>query len=304
MISLERKSKLIILASTLAAAALAAVLAFQLLKPAGSLVEDLLSNYGEVVSSVRGALVRNSSCITIRFGSSDDVRSELLELADHLVKAAMQETQSPVEGDYIRYQYGGYESSYTYAQSESGWSYELKIVPKYYSYHEYEEKVTEKVREIVMDFGFDENTSDYEKIRTVYEYVCENVTYDRIHKKNENYFLRSTSYAALIWGNATCQGYCVTMYRLLREVGINTRIITGTADGETPDTLHAWNIVELDGAYYNIDVTWDAGKESWSYFLMGGDDFRDHAPGGEFTTAEFRAAYPISDRSYKERKEE
>lgn len=262
-------------------------------------VKSLLGNYDEVVDSVRGALVRYSSCITVRFKSDEDISSELLHLADELMVSAMDYTDNPVEGDYIRYQTGGYESSYTIERTETGWNNALKIVPKYYSYLEYEEKVTEKVREIISGFGFDENTSDYDKVRTVYDYVCRNVTYDRIHVRNDNYYLRSTSYAALIWGNATCQGYCVTIYRLLREVGINCRIVTGKAEGESSDNLHAWNIIELDEAYYCSDATWDAGKESYDYFLKGSSEFTDHTPGAGFTTSDFMSAYPIAEKSYR-----
>lgn len=260
---------------------------------------SLIGNCGDVVDSVRGALVRYSSCITVRFVSAEDIRPELLRLADELMDSAMEYTSSPVEGDYIKYQCGGYESSYTSELTDSGWENELRIVPKYYSYLEYEEAVTGKVQEIVADFGFDENTTDLEKIRVAYDYVCRNVTYDRIHARNENYCLRSTAYAALIWGNATCQGYCVTLYRLLREVGVNTRIITGSTEGESADVLHAWNIVELDNAYYNLDATWDAGKENYDYFLKG-SDFSGHVPGADFVTEEFRNAYPVAGRSYTE----
>lgn len=180
-------------------------------------MRSLLGNYDETVYSVRGALVRYSSCITVRFKTTEDVSSQLLRLADELMASAAEYTDSPVEGDYIRYQSGGYESSYTVERAADGWNNVLKIVPKYYSYLEYEEKVTEKVREIINGFGFDENTTDYEKVRTVYDYVCRNVTYDMIHVRNDNYFLRSTSYAALIWGNATCQG-CVFCIKPLRRV--------------------------------------------------------------------------------------
>lgn len=263
-------------------------------------MRSLLGNYDETVYSVRGALVRHSSCITVRFKTTEDVSSQLLRLADELMASAAEYTDSPVEGDYIRYQSGGYESSYTVERAADGWNNVLKIVPKYYSYLEYEEKIIEKVREIINGFGFDENTTDYEKVRTVYDYVCRNVTYDRIHVRNDNYFLRSTSYAALIWGNATCQGYCVTLYRLLREVGINTRIITGTADGENSDALHAWNIIELGKTYYSVDATWDAGKDAYECFLKGSSDFTGHTPGADFTAADFRAACPIAEKSYTE----
>ena len=263
-------------------------------------VRSLIGNYDEVVDSVRSALVRYSSCITVRFRTDEDVSSQLLRLADELMASAAEYTDSPVEGDYIRYQSGGYESSYTTEKTENGWNNALKIVPKYYSYLEYEEKVTEKVREIINGFGFGEKTTDYDKVRVVYDYVCRNVTYDRIHVRNENYYLRSTSYAALIWGNATCQGYCVTIYRLLRELGINCRIITGKAEGESPDNLHAWNIIELGKTYFCVDATWDAGKESYDYFLKGSSEFTDHTPGAGFTTADFMAAYPVAEKSYTE----
>jgi len=263
-------------------------------------VRSLLGNYDEVTDSVRGALVRHSSCITVRFKSAEDVSSHLLKLADELMASAVEYTDSPVEGDYIRYQSGGYESSYTTERTETGWNNALKIVPKYYSYLEYEDKVTEKVREIVDGFGFGNDTTDYDKVRTVYDYVCRNVTYDRIHVRNDNYYLRSTAYAALIWGNATCQGYCVTIYRLLREVGINCRIVTGKAEGESPDNLHAWNIIELGGTYFCSDATWDAGKENYDYFLKGSSEFTDHIPGAGFTTADFMTAYPVAEISYTE----
>ena len=307
MLRQKLKRRLITVCSIILLVISAGAVSARLIGAGQTPLDHLVSNNDEVVSLIRGALSRNSSCITVRFGTDDDIRPRLLELADMWVNSAMQETDSPVEGDYIRYQYGGYESSYTSTQTETGWAYQLRIVPKYYSYREYEELVTGKVREIIDGFGFDENTSDYDKIRTIYDYVCQNVSYDRIHKKNENYYLRSTCYAALIWGNATCQGYCVTLYRLLRESGINTRIITGTAEGEKPGTLHAWNIVELDGTYFNIDATWDAGKDEYEYFLKGSSDFTGHTPGAGFTTADFTARYPIAETSYRnteQRKEE
>ena len=55
---------------------------------------------------------------------------------------------------------------------------------------------------------------------------------------------------------AVCQGYAGLLYRLCLEMGISCRMITGTGNGGA----HAWNIVALDGKYYNADSTWDAGS--------------------------------------------
>lgn len=258
----------------------------------------LISNFDEAAAAIRGGMSRNSSCLTVRFTSKRDISSRLLELADALMKSAVEVTDAPNEGDYIRYQCGGYESSYTVEETDGVFSYSLKLTPKYYSYLEYEQAVTEKVSEIISGFGFDENTSDYEKICAIYDYVCGNVEYDRIHEKNPYYCMRSTAYAALIWGKATCQGYCTALYRLLKEVGVNVRIITGTADGTEEGVLHAWNIIELDGVYYCADATWDAGKDEYEWLLKGSADFAGHTPEEEFASGEFAENCPISESSY------
>lgn len=48
-----------------------------------------------------------------------------------------------------------------------------------------------------------------------------------------------------------------------------TCVIPGTGNG----ALHAWNIAELNGVYYNLDSTWDAGKDLYGYFLCSENDF-------------------------------
>ena len=80
-------------------------------------------------------------------------------------------------------------------------------------------------------------------------------------------------------------------------------MITGTAllpSGETE--AHAWNLVCIDGLYYNLDLTWDDQQGSDAYFLCGKSDFPDHIPDAEFTSKDFRMQYPIAEYRY-ERKE-
>ena len=108
--------------------------------------------------------------------------------------------------------------------------------------------------------------------------VPNRVSYDNVHKNNAHAHMRSTSYAAVIWHTATCQGYCVTLYRLRRDAGINTRIVTGIGLGvDNSQEYHAWIIVELNGIYYKLDAIWDAGRETYRYFLKGSEKlFRSH----------------------------
>lgn len=76
------------------------------------------------------------------------------------------------------------------------------------------------------------------------------------------------AYGALVEGKAVCEGYSRGMQLLLKERGIASTLITGTAkdDGES----HMWNLVCINGQNYYLDVTWDDGEDilSHTYFNL------------------------------------
>ena len=120
--------------------------------------------------------------------------------------------------------------------------------------------------------------------------MCENVTYDYENIDDPDYTLKFSAYAALIHKTAICQGYGTLMYRILNEVDVDTRFVAGFDDNGVD---HGWNLVEVDGSYYYIDATWDAGSEEYEYFLKGESDFVDHTP-----TSEFLDSYDIAESEY------
>lgn len=69
-----------------------------------------------------------------------------------------------------------------------------------------------------------------------------------------------TAYGALVNGEAVCEGYARAYQLLLYEFGINSTLVTGTANGEG----HMWNIVNIDGKNYHVDVTWDDRNDGGS----------------------------------------
>ncbi|MBO5246002.1 MAG: hypothetical protein J6B28_01940 [Eubacterium sp.] len=88
--------------------------------------------------------------------------------------------------------------------------------------------------------------SDYEKTEVLYRKLIKEVAYDMSAENNQNIL------SVFLGKETVCQGYaCATQY-LLHQVGVPCAIVTGEADGEP----HAWNLAELDGDYYYIDVTW------------------------------------------------
>lgn len=254
------------------------------------------TNADEVIETVRTAFRDRSAKITVGYTSSSDNMDDIPTVMNEIVRFALSETDDPGEGDYIYHQYGGYELAYTRTDSGNGSSYLITLVPEYYTDPRQEEKVTELVDEIISSLRLDGKTEE-QKVRAVYDYIYGNVEYDRIHRKNEHYRLKSTAYAALVNGCAVCQGYAVLTYRLLREAGLDARVITGTAVKSSGTEYHAWNIVRVDGEYYNIDITWDKLSGDHGYYLRGEESFSaDHIRDAEYSGDAFGAEYPMSHR--------
>ena len=145
-------------------------------------------------------------------------------------------------------------------------------------------KVTNVLKEIIKP-----SMTDHEKVKVIHDWIVLNLSYDTSLKKY-------TAYDGLVTGSTVCQGYSLLAYRMLERVGIDNRIVEGTAGGQ----LHAWNIVNLDGKWYHMDTTWDdptpdrKGKVSHSYYLLSDDEMaRDHIWTG-------KSKYPAAPAPYRE----
>ncbi|MBR6419176.1 MAG: transglutaminase domain-containing protein [Oscillospiraceae bacterium] len=257
------------------------------------------TNSDAIIAHIRRAMKNRDDTIIINYRSHADNMSDLGAIVRELMAYANAETDDPEEGDYLFQQYGGYEMQYSYRKEADEYCYELRITPDYYSTAAQEDMVRERVQSLIREWDFSRSTDDFEKVQTVCDYVAAHVDYDRIHMKNEHYHLKSTAYGALVNGYALCQGYAVTVYRLLRECGVPCRVITGEA--EKPDGTaesHAWNLVCLGGLWYQLDVTWNDQLETDAYFLCGTSDFPKHTPDAAYADAAFFAQYPHAESRY------
>ena len=257
------------------------------------------SNADSVIDTVRRALREKCSSITIEYSSSGDNMSDISAVVSEMMMFAMSETDDPCEGDYIYHQYGGYELNYSSTRNGETYSYTVTVIPQYFTDPAQEREVDARVTSVLSGAVHD-GMSEAEKARAIYDLVCESVSYDRVHKNKPHYHLKSTAYGALINGAASCQGYSVLMYRLLREAGLDARIITGNAVRESGTSeYHAWNIVRIGDKYYNIDATWDDLTGTDTRFLKGESEFgRDHIRDPEYCTEEFLEKYPVSDEDF------
>lgn len=209
--------------------------------------------------------------------------------------AALYHTGNPTEGDYLAMTIGASRMVYSHTILSNGvHTVEIAYHLTYYTTAEQEAELDALATDLLADLNL-WDASDREKISGIYDWMCQNITYDDSTPVDENDMLRYTAYAALKNRTAVCQGYAALFYRLALELGVDTRIIPGTGNG----ARHAWNIVELDGAYYNLDATWDAiwlqAGLPYNYFLQTEKDFKDHERDPKYLTDCFLRDFPIYD---------
>lgn len=213
-------------------------------------------------------------------------------ILDEIAEKAMEETGVPTQGDYIRWTYAGWSGSYSLESDDEGLHYVFVYDCKYYTTAAQEAELSEKIDSVLQSLDINDESSDYDVICAVYDYICANVSYDYDNLDDSEYLLKYTAYAAMINKTAVCQGYSALMYRMLQQKNIDCRLI--------PGSNHAWNIVAIDGVYYNADSTWDAGKDpkNYAYFLCGDSDFAEHTRYSEYSTEEFYRLYPMAETKY------
>ena len=254
---------------------------------------EYLTTVEEAAEEMRDQLKARSDTVTILYQSETDP-GKSTDFVREIYYAAREHTGIPTEGDYLRYQIGGYKCSISYKTSNSLYLCTLTYTITYYTTAAQEAEMDEAVASLISDLDLKDKT-DYQKIKSIYDYMCSNISYDYDNLEDDTYMLKYTAYAALINRTAVCQGYANLFYRLALEAGVDARLITGTGNGGG----HAWNIANLGDSYYYLDSTWDAGRASYKYYLKGKTDFGDHQNGEEFSSDEFFARYMIPETGYE-----
>lgn len=87
-------------------------------------------------------------------------------------------------------------------------------------------------------------------------YSQELFVHDKLAKEisfDQNNPLNQSAYSALVEGKSVCAGYSKAFQLVMHELGIPCYYITGKVEGSN----HAWNIVRINGDFYNVDVLWD-----------------------------------------------
>lgn len=153
-----------------------------------------------------------------------------------------------------------------------------KKIQIYYSYSleeakEIKSRIESKYNEIIEDAKKQDN--DFKKIKYVHDKLIEISKYEEYTEEE------MPSYQSIVSifdsGNTVCAGYSYGFKLIMDYLGIKATCVNDISNEDTSKN-HIWNMVELYGKWYNIDITWD-NKDTiiYDYFLKDNEDFyTDH----------------------------
>lgn len=130
-----------------------------------------------------------------------------------------------------------------------------------------EEYANQRIKEILVQIIKPDMTI-HEKIKAVHDWIILNTKYDT----SLNY---RTHYDVLYRGTAVCSGYALLFHRMVNELKIPTRLITGNAGQE-----HIWNMVYVDNQWYHVDTTFDdpipneQGRLVHDYYMLTDEEIQ------------------------------
>lgn len=123
-------------------------------------------------------------------------------------------------------------------------------------------------------------SGDYEKELILHDAIAGKVTYayDEKHKAQQERWAHTIEGVfSEQYYSAVCEGYAKAFQLILNAAGIENVYVVGNASGQG----HAWNQVKIDGAWYNVDLTWNDtnDRKSYRYFNLPDDTFgKNHVP--------------------------
>ncbi len=154
------------------------------------------------------------------------------------------------------------QSACKFAQDAMG---HIAICPQYFFSKEkikvYNRKIEQKVNELAAQLHLLEGT-DYDKALKVHDWLCQNVTYDQQgHDMSDPVRVIMTHNIIGVFAHkcAQCEGIAKAVKVLLNAVDVKCIVATGMANSKRETGPHAWNVVNLNGTPYHMDVTWDIG---------------------------------------------
>lgn len=258
-------------------------------EPQGISVQALTQSSPETLAQAKQALLEGMQ----NFKEEIDIRSCGIssdELGDLYVGLAYEHP----ELFYVKTQWGwsiAYAGSTEVLSVFPSYSIDGKVIPRGQIAQympqilQQQAELTQKVEEITAQIG--ENWTPLQKALYLHDYIATHGQYDTISKvdvENEIDERRRDAYGMLIDGIGVCQGYTMAYRLLLKRVGIESGTVTSDSMN------HVWNLIQIDGSWYHVDVTWDdptgdlIGLSQHTYFCLSEEKIKTTNNGAHSAT--------------------
>ena len=107
-----------------------------------------------------------------------------------------------------------------------------------------------------------EGLDEWEKEKLAYDFVTNGTSY--VLEGNATI---GNAAGVLLYREAKCDGISLALKWLCEEMGLPSYILAG--ENERFEVGHVWNVIEIEGAYYDVDATGDAAREEADHNLYG-----------------------------------
>lgn len=108
-----------------------------------------------------------------------------------------------------------------------------------------------------------------ERAKALHDFVAQHVDYDGVALRTRN-FPPQDADTVFRTGTGVCAGYANLYSAMAQAAGMEAVVVVGHTrdlDGNLGSSVgHAWNAIRIDGDWFLVDTTWDAG-------YLEGDDF-------------------------------
>jgi transglutaminase/protease-like cytokinesis protein 3 len=105
--------------------------------------------------------------------------------------------------------------------------------------------------------------SEFDRELYLFNYLTQTISYDNAAAQDTSLWKSFNAYGALMNGKVVCEGYSRAMQLLSSYSNLQCALVTGQGSGVN----HMWNLIQINGNWYHLDITWcDGDTPVYNYF--------------------------------------
>ncbi len=213
-----------------------------------------VNSWQEYKNAVMEDIKKQETGIVINFDNTTKFKTEA-EIAKKLGDLYL-EAENAVGGFYGQNRYSLSFNNSKYKRDNKGnlYFYTGNYTVTYKNSRE-DIKELDRVVDLILKDIIKTDMTDAQKLRAVYTFVVDSFIYKKLSKDDndiENILKERNILLGLRGQGVVCEAYAMLFEKMATKLGIENKLVTGTgSDG----VAHIWNIVKLDGYWYNVDAT-------------------------------------------------